>query len=166
MWKDAIVLQWKNWWCDVKKCNLMWKENKTLEYMDARLLQCKCKDCTANRKKKGIRKIFWGTQKRSVGRRHQLKLSIRCGQERREPTSVTRKVNKENGARSCTGHARFLLPKGPLRSVLGSSQGARHLPSKTQTILAPPAAGNSDGSVLPSRPIEKTGSEPKRTTNT
>ena len=147
----------------MKNCNLMCK--------DTRLLQGKCKkNCTAKRKKNGIRKIFWGKQKRSVGRMHQLKLSIRCGQERREPTNVTRKMaveaNKENDARSCTGHARFLLPKGPLRSVLGSSQGARHLPSKTQTILAPPAAGNSDGSVLPSRPFEKTGPEPKRTTTT
>ena len=112
-----------------------------------------------------IRKIFWGTRKRSVGRRHQLKLSIRCGQERREPTSVTRKValeaEKENDALGCTGRAKFLLPKGPLRSVLGSLRGARHLPSKAQTILAPHGCRNIRWKPAPFAAHEKRAQNPK-----
>ena len=112
-----------------------------------------------------IRKIFWGTRKRSVGRRHQLKLSIRCGQERREPTSVTRKValeaEKENDALCCTGRAKFLLPKGPLRSVLGSLRGARHLPSRAQTILAPHGCRNIRWKPAPFAAHEKRALNPK-----
>ena len=138
-------------------------------------MQCDVKRCQTNaiqmqglhgkRKKNRIRKIFWGKQKRSVGRKHQLKLSIRCGQERREQTSVTRKVavetEKENNALCCTGRAKFLLPKGPLRSVLGSLRGARHLPSKTQTILAPHGCRNIRWKPAPFAAHEKRARNPK-----
>ena len=94
-----------------------------------------------------------------------MKLSIRCGQEIREPTSVKRKValeaEKENDALGCTGRAKFLRPKGPLRSVLGSLRGARHLPSIAQTILAPHGCRNIRWKPAPFAAHEKRAQNPK-----